>query len=192
MAGRGPVPGEILFGEIEEGTSDIGVVGNEAAVEVGEAKERTDIFHLSWGWPTGNSIEFYWVHGQLARFDDHAEVFDFIGGEFTFFELQVKVELSHALQNAFGAFFVEGGVGGVDEEIIHVDHEPSFGDHITEGIVHEPLKSGGGIGEAKEHYGGFEESFVGDEGRLPLMAVPDSYIVIPPLYVKLGEDLGVS
>ena len=60
MAGRGPVPREILFGEIEEGASDVGVVGDEAAVEVGEAKERADIFHLGWGRPTGNPIEFYW------------------------------------------------------------------------------------------------------------------------------------
>ena len=151
-----------------------------------------DIFHLGWGWPTGNPIEFYWVHGQLTRFDDHAEVFDLVSGKFTFFELQVKVELSHTLQDAFGVFLMEGSVGGVDEEIIHVDYEPSFGNHVAEGVVHESLEGSGGVGEAEEHYGGFEESFVGDEGCLPLMTVFDSYIVILPPYVELGEDLGIS
>ena len=191
MAGRGPVPGEILFGEIEEGASDVGVVGDEAAVEIGEAKERADIFHLGWGRPAGNPIEFYWVHGQLTRFDDHAEVFDLVGGEFTFFELQVEVELSHALQNTFSAFFMEGGVGGIDEKVVHIDDEPSFGNHIAEGVVHETLEGGGGVGESKEHHSGFEEAFMGDEGCLPLVTVLDSYVVIPPSDIKLSEDFSI-
>ena len=87
---------------------------------------------------------------------------------------------------------MEGGVGRVDEEVVHVDNEPSFGNHVVEGVVHESLKGSGRVGEAKEHHSGFEESFVGDEGCLPLMAVLDSYIVVPPSYVKFGEDLGVS
>ena len=191
MAGRGPVPGEILFGEIEEQASDVGVVGDEAAVEVGEAKERADILHLGWGRPTGNPIEFYWVHGQLTRPDDHAEVFDLIGGEFTFFELQVKVELSHVLQNAFSAFLMEGGVGRIDEEIVHVDDEPSFGNHITEGVVHETLEGGGGVGEPEEHHGRFEQSLVSNKGCFPLVTVFDSYIVVSPPDVKLSEDLSI-
>ena len=51
----------------------------------------------------------------------------------------------------FGTFFVEGSVGGIDEEIIHADDEPSFSDHITEGVIHEPLKGGGRVGEPEEH-----------------------------------------
>ena len=86
---------------------------------------------------------------------------------------------------------MEGGVGGIDEEIIHVNYEPSFSNHVAEGVVHESLKGGGGVGEAEEHYGWFKESLVGDEGCLPLMAVLDSHIVVPPSYVELGEDLSV-
>ena len=33
---------------------------------------------------------------------------------------------------------------------------------------------------------------MGDEGCLPLVAVLDSYIVVFPVYVKLGEDFSVS
>ena len=51
----------------------------------------------------------------------------------------------------FGTFFVEGSVGGIDEEIIHADDEPSFSDHITEEVIHEPLKGGGRVGEPEEH-----------------------------------------
>ena len=80
---------------------------------------------------------------------------------------------------------------GVDEEVIHVNNKPSFCNHIPERIGHESLKSGEGIGHAKEYDSGIIESLVGDEDSLPLVTVFDSDIVISLLYVKLGEDLGV-
>ena len=63
LARRGPVPGEVLFGEVEERASDVGVIGDEASVEIGEAKERANVFHLGWSRPTCDSIEFNRVHG---------------------------------------------------------------------------------------------------------------------------------
>ena len=192
LARRGPVLGEVLLGKVEEGTSDVGVVGNESTVEVGEPEERANIFHLGWRRPICNAVEFDGIHGQLAGFYDHAEVFYFVGGESTFFELQVKVELSHALQNAFSVFFVEGGVGRVDEEIVHVDDEPSLGNHIAEGVVHETLEGGGGVGEPEEHHCRFEQSLVSNNGRFPLVTVFDSYVVVSPSDVELREDFGIS
>ena len=58
-------------------------------------------------------------------------------------------------------FLVESGIEGVDE-VIHVDDKPSFGNHIVEGVIHEPLECGGGVHEAEEHDGGFKQPFVGD------------------------------
>ena len=127
----------------------------------------------------------------MTRFDDHAEVFDLISGELALLEFQMKVKFGHSLQDVFGTFCMEDGVGGVDEKIIHIDDEPSFGNHVAEGVVHEVLKCGGGIGKSKEHNGGFEQSFVGDEGCLPLVSVFDSYVVVFPVDVKLGEDFGI-
>ena len=49
----------------------------------------------------------------------------------------------------------------------------------------------GGVGHAKEHNSGLVESPVGNESGLPLVSVIDVDVVIPPSYVKLGEDLGV-
>ena len=34
---RGPVPGEVFLGEVDEGTGKGGVVGNESMVEIGKA-----------------------------------------------------------------------------------------------------------------------------------------------------------
>ena len=41
-------------------------------------------------------------------------------------------------------------------EVIHVDDEPSFSDHVVEGVVHESLEDSGRVGESKEHNCGFE------------------------------------
>ena len=88
-------------------------------------------------------------------------------------------------------FFVVLVVVGVDKEVVHVNDEPSFRDHVPERIGHESLKGGGRIGHAKEHDSGFEESSMSDEGGFPLIALLDSNVVISPSYVKLSEDLGV-
>ena len=104
----------------------------------------------------------------------------------------MEVELSHTLQDAFGAFLMEGSVGGVDEEIIHVDNEPSFSNHVAEGVVHESLKGGGGVGKSEEHYGWFKEPLVGNEGGFPLVTILDPYVVVPPPNIELGKDLSVS
>ena len=86
LACGGPIPRETFLSEIEERASDVGIVRDESPVEIGEAKERADVFHLGGGWPTGDSIEFDRVHGQLAGFDDHAEVFYLVGGKLAFLE----------------------------------------------------------------------------------------------------------
>ena len=94
---RGPVPGKILLGEVEEGASDVGIVRDKSSEEIGEAKERANIFHLSWCGPIRDAIEFNGIHGQLAGFNDHAEVFYLVSGELALLEFQVKVEFSHVL-----------------------------------------------------------------------------------------------
>ena len=63
MARRGPIPGEVLLGEVKEGSGDVGVVGDEPAVEVGKPKERANIFYLSWCRPVGDAVELDRVHG---------------------------------------------------------------------------------------------------------------------------------
>ena len=95
------------------------------------------------------------------------------------------------LKDLCSSFLVVFVVVGEDKEVVHVNDEPSFHNHIPEGVRHELLKGGRGIGHAKEHDSGFIESSVSDEGIFPLVAFLYSDIVISPLYIKLGEDLGV-
>ena len=81
-----------------------------------------------------------------------------------------------------------GHVGGINEEVVHVNDKPSFRDHIVKGVIHEVLESGRGIGETKEHHSGLEESFMSNEGSFPLMSIFDLDIVVSPSDIELGED----
>jgi hypothetical protein len=83
-----------------------------------------------------------------------------------------------------GSFLVEFVIGGKDDE-------PFFGNHVSEGVVHELLKGHRGVGKSEEHYRGFKEALVGDEGGLPLMSVFDSDIIVSPSDIKLSEHLGI-
>ena len=82
-------------------------------------------------------------------------------------------------------------VVGVNAEVIHINDEPPFSNHISEGVRHESLEHGGRVCHAEEYDYGFIESSMGDKGGLPLVAVLDSDIVIPSSDIKLGKDLGI-
>ena len=78
-------------------------------------------------------------------------------------------------------------IWGENKEVVHVYDKPSFGDHVSEGVIHESLECGWGVGKPKEHNSWFEESLMGDEGGFPLVAVFDADIVVAPLDVELGK-----
>src|ERR1700722_18175685 len=82
------------------------------------------------------------------------------------------------------------GIGG-DQEVVHIDMEPSFVEFLSEDLVHHRLECGRRVTKAKEHDKGFETTAICDEGRFPLIALFDPNIVISPANIELGEDLRV-
>ena len=62
LAQGGPIPSEVLFGEVNEGTGDIGVVRDKAPVEVGETEEGANILYFGGGGPACNTVELNGVH----------------------------------------------------------------------------------------------------------------------------------
>ena len=167
------------------------IVGDEPMIEVGKAKERSHILNFSWGWPCGNAVKFHWIHGKLTGFHDHSEVFDFRDVKLAFFELQVKVEFSHALEDTMGSFSMGFGVRGGDEEVVYIDDKPSFSDHVLEGIIHKSLERGRRVAKAEEHDGWFKEPFMDDESRFPLMAVFDVNVIIPLANIELSKVVSI-
>ena len=76
-------------------------------------------------------------------------------------------------------------------QVVHVDLEPSLGDHVSKDMIHERLKSQRSITEAKEHYGRFKEAKRSDECRFPLVFLPNGNVVITPSNIELHEQCGV-
>ena len=103
----------------------------------------------------------------------------------------MEIEFCHSLKDMTGLFFVGFGVGGGNEEVVHVDDKPSFSDHVAKGVVHELLEHGEGVAETKEHDGQFKESLVHDESHLPLVAILDADVVVSPSNVEFGEVVSV-
>ena len=76
-------------------------------------------------------------------------------------------------------------------QVVHIDLEPLFGNHISENVIHECLKSGRGVTEPKKHYGRLKETKRGDERRFPLIVLSDADIVIAPSNIEFGEQCRV-
>ena len=109
----------------------------------------------------------------------------------TFFQFEMKVQFRHALEDASSAFMMGFFVRGEDKEVVHINDKPSFGDHVSERVIHESLKCGRRVGKSEEHHCWFKEALVRDEGSLPLVAIFDANVVVPPANIKLGEQFGV-
>ena len=73
-------------------------------------------------------------------------------------------------------------------DIIHIDRHPTLCYFFVEDGIHHYLKCGQGIGEAKEHHSGFEQTLVGEKCHLPLIAFLYADVVVSPLYIKLREE----
>ena len=102
----------------------------------------------------------------------------------------MEVLLLHSFKYPFGLFLAFLFSLGKYEDVINVNDEPSFHNHISQSWTHEGLKSGQGVALSKEHDQGFIESIGCDECCLPFVPFLDANVVIPPLHVHLGEVLG--
>ena len=99
----------------------------------------------------------------------------------------MELQLSHALEDASGAFTMGFFVQGENEKIVHVDDEPSFSDYVPEGVIHELLECGWRVGKPEEHDCWFKKPFMGDKGSFPLVTIFDVDVVVTPSDVKLGK-----
>ena len=58
-------------------------------------------------------------------------------------------------------------------------------------MIHEGLKSAGGIAESEEHDSWFKKFQRGDERSLPLILLMNMDVVVTPTNVKFSEVCGV-
>ena len=74
-----------------------------------------------------------------------------------------------------------------DENIVHINDDDTFINHIRKDVIHHGLKGGWGIAHPKEHYGGFEKPPVCFKCCLPLVTILNSYVIIPLMDIEFGE-----
>jgi hypothetical protein len=123
--------------------------------------------------------------------DDKAEVINrvFQEGALFGFEEELVILALGKDSSEVGLIFSDGVSS--DQEIIHIDVEPSFINFLTEDLVHHGLECGGGVAKAEEYDQWFKATAIGNECGFPLVTFSNSHIVISPMNVKLGEDLGI-
>src|SRR6266404_5620389 len=83
-----------------------------------------------------------------------------------------------------------------DEDVVHVDDDASAllqeaELEIFEDLIHHGLECTWRICQPKEHNPRFEKTIFGLECCLFLIPCLDPNVIIPPSYVKLGEDVCV-
>ena len=76
----------------------------------------------------------------------------------------------------------------MNEDVVHVNREPSFSEFFLEQGVHHSLEGGWGVGESEEHDTRFEEAFIRNEGRLPFIALLDVNVIVSPSDVEFSES----
>jgi hypothetical protein len=118
-------------------------MGNEDMVKVAEAKEASHIFYRGQDWPFHDAFDFGRVHLHLPLTDDDAKVFNFLDMEVALLWLEVEVVFLKLLQNLIylaGMLFLI--VFSHDDDVIHIDLDPSLGNLFLEDVIHHHLECG--------------------------------------------------
>ena len=91
-----------------------------------------------------------------------------------------------------GTLVVEGEISlGMNPQVVHIDLQPSFGDHVSEYVIHEGLERRRSVAKTEEHDGRFKESKRSYKSSLPLIFFANANIVESPPDVEFGEYSGV-
>ena len=78
---------------------------------------------------------------------------------------------------------------GVYKDIVHVDCHVALINEVFKNVIHHRLEGGRAVGEAEEHDKGLKEAPICLESGLPLVPLLDSFVVVSPTYIQLGEVL---
>ncbi len=129
--------------EIIQRSCYCGEIGNEAAIEIAESKETSDILNHGRSWPFHDSLDFDWIHFDLPLANDHSQVFDLLFVEGAFLRFEEEVMHFYFVEDSINSLLVYlFVVFRCDDKIIHIDFQPSLGNFFTKDVVHHGLKGG--------------------------------------------------
>src|SRR6202522_263747 len=114
------IPSNTLASEVGKRNHDVGIVGNEAAVEVSETQERLNVLDFLWFRPILDSLDFSGRHPQTICGEDKAEVLDRDDREKTFIRADIKSVLLEASEYFSNVFFVFFGIIRINEYVVKI------------------------------------------------------------------------
>jgi len=180
----------ILASEVIKGACNVREVLDERSIEVAETQETSHIFDGLRSGPFRDSLDLDRVYLDRTIANEYTKVLNFLLVELAFLRLEEEIKFLKLVQDVVDAklmkdFIIFGG----DDHIIHVDVEPSLHNFLLKYVIHHSLKSGWGVGQAKEHNCQFEESFAGLKGGFVFIAFFNANIIVSPVDVKLGKEV---
>src|SRR5882724_6056562 len=151
MALISEVPRGTLVGEMCEWNCDFRVSKNEMAIEVGESRERLDIFDFPGFRPILDDLDLVRGHGEAFGGQHVSEVFAGSDMELAFVCAgKQSISAEHA-KYFLNMSFVFGNVVGIDENVVQIYDDNDI-DHIREDVIHKSLKSCWSISKPFRHY----------------------------------------
>ena len=101
-----------------ERNDNVGVVVDEATVEVRETEEGLDVLHLAGCWPIRDGFDLVSRHGESVGGKAESEVFSGSSVEFTFLRFGEEIVFSEALEDFADMFLMGFDILGVDQDVI--------------------------------------------------------------------------
>jgi hypothetical protein len=147
LALQGPVPAGAGLGEPGQRNTYFGVIPDEPAIEVAEAKEGLNVLDLLRSGPFRDGGDLVRSHSEAIRREDITKIFasgdaKLALGEFT--EKAVSAEAPEYFLYMLGVLRI---IVGVDEDIIQIDDDVDV-EQVSHDGVQEALESGRSIRKA--------------------------------------------
>src|SRR5882724_992714 len=187
MALIGEVPRGTLAGKMRERNGDFRVSENETMIEVGESKERLDVFDFLGFWPILDDLDLVRGHGEAFRRQHVSDVFAGSDVELTFVCMGKQSISMEPMKYFLNVSFVFGNVVRIDENVVQI-YDDNHVDHIHKDVVHKSLKSCWSISKPFRHYQPFEGTVMGLECSLPFVSGCDLNEMVCVPEVDFGID----
>jgi hypothetical protein len=187
----GKQPRSTLASKASKRNNNVGIIMNKTAVEVGEAKERLNVFNFPRLRPVTDGLDFVGRHGETLRRKAIAEIFDRVGMKLAFVRGCEKAMLAETAENFLDMHSMMVEVNGVDEDVIQIHYDANV-EHVCEDGIDESLESRRSIGEAKGHNQPLVRTVARAEGGFPFITIGDANKVVRMSKVDFGIDFGMA
>jgi hypothetical protein len=161
------------------------------SIEVGEAKERLNIFDFVRFGPVEDSLNFALVHMESIRSENESEILDGRLGELAFFSLSVELMLSEASEYFTDVFLVVFWVVWIDKDVIEINHN-GYIEHVRKDVIDKMLESSRSIGQSERHNEPFKRAIASAERGLPFISRANANKMISVAKVDLRVDAGLA